>query len=362
MEDRTERQPEGILPLTEIIKQVRASAKPLHVPLEQPHASGAAEQGILSPKASLMYGPHDQLDLFANIGTGFHSNDAREAIIGEVTREQVRIMRDLQLEEDEVAAVLDILRFDPAHLGTRGLARTVGGEVGFRLRALVPPRPPEAPGPHFRVPVVSHYPGDVRFHAPVVRLRGGLNLAAALWWIDVDDEFIYAADVGKTEQRGRTRRWGADLEGRAQLLPGLWADADLNLSRGRLRDAPSGSDEIPLAPRLTSAGGLTLRLSDRYEGSLRYRHVDDRPANEDGAITAEGHTLFELAVTHHRGDYQIDLAVQNVLDAEWRAAQFATQSLLDGEGLSPLDPPPGPEIHFSPGNPRTLRLGVAYLF
>ena len=54
--------------------------------------------------------------------------------------------------------------------------------------------------------------------------------------------------------------------------------------------------------------------------------------------------------------------VENLLNTEWSAAQFATRSLMHGEGLSPLDPIPGPEIHFTPGNPFNVRLGVSYFF
>ena len=360
VDDATEVQSPGIKPLTEIVKQIRTRAKPLHVSLTQPHASGFAQQTVFSPKANLMFSPSEELDLFANFGTGFHSNDARSVIIGQLVKDQVRVLEELGLNEEEIIAVLDTLNFDPGYRDTGIVPRTVGSELGFRLRVLR--RGSSSPAFNRGAPVVSHYPGDIRFHAPVVRLSDQLNVGAAIWWIDVEDEFIYAADVGETEKRGRTRRWGLDLEARMLLLPGFWADADLNLARGRLRDEPEGADAIPLAPRLTSAGGLTMRPSDQYEGSLRYRHIGDRPATEDGSVRAAGYTLFDLAASYHHSKYQINLVVENLLNTEWSAAQFATRSLMHGEGLSPLDPIPGPEIHFTPGNPFNVRLGVSYFF
>ena len=45
--------------------------------------SGFAGQGQLSPKASAVVTPVEQLDLFANYGRGFHSNDARVALLGQ---------------------------------------------------------------------------------------------------------------------------------------------------------------------------------------------------------------------------------------------------------------------------------------
>ena len=44
--------------------------------------SGIRGAGLLSPKASLIVSPHRALDLFANFGYGFHSNDGRGVVRG----------------------------------------------------------------------------------------------------------------------------------------------------------------------------------------------------------------------------------------------------------------------------------------
>jgi outer membrane receptor protein involved in Fe transport len=51
--------------------------------LNQPN--GSASKAIPSAKASLIFGPWYQTELFANFGTGFHSNDAR-AVVSDPTR------------------------------------------------------------------------------------------------------------------------------------------------------------------------------------------------------------------------------------------------------------------------------------
>ena len=136
----------------------------------------------------------------------------------------------------------------------------------------------------------------------------------------------------------------------------LWADADVNLSRGRLRDEPAGADDIPLAPTITSTGGLTARHPRGWEGALRYRHIGDRPANETDSFPAEGYTVFDLNGSYRFASCEVELVVENLFDVEWNEAQFDTESQLRGE-VEPVA-----ELHFTPGNPVGARVGVSYFF
>ena len=183
-----------------------------------------------------------------------------------------------------------------------------------------------------------------------------LNFAAALWWLDLDSEYVYVGDAGTTEESGSSRRIGLDLEARFEVLKWLWADADVNFSRGTVRDAPMSLNEIPLAPRLTSTGGLTARHQTGFEGALRYIHIGDRSANESGSVIAEGYTLFNINASYLFGRCRTQIIVENVFDVKWNEAQFDTESKLRGEVESVS------ELHFTPGNPLSLRIGLGYLF
>ena len=290
-------------------------------PTDLPHASGFAQSSILSPKASLVYSPIHSLDLFANFGTGFHSNDARNNVIDARASQIRRTMRRDGRSAADVAAELAERNIDPGHLEEGTLPRAVGAETGLRTR-----------------------------------LFDRLSLGAALWWMDLESEFVFVGDAGTTEASGETRREGLDLEARLQLSSWLWADADLNFSRGEAVDEPKGADKIPLAPNQTSTGGLTWRHPNGLQGSLRYRHIGDRPANEDGSITAEGYTVVDLSGAYQRGAWRFNLGVENALDTMWNEAQFDTESRLWDEEE------PVSEIHFTPGNPLNMRLGVSLLF
>jgi len=286
-----------------------------------PHASGYSQDRIFSPKAALVYTPRSDVDLFVNAGTGFHSNDARNVVIDARVEELARQRAAAGASADEINAELEARGFDPGHLDAKTLPRATGGEVGARLRLLE-----------------------------------RINAGVAFWLLDLDREFVYVGDAGTTEESGRTRRTGVDLEARVQLRPWLWADADVNLSRGKLRDEPAGTDDIPLAPSRTSSGGVTARHGQGWEGSLRYRHIGERPANEGDSVRARGSTAFDLNASYRFDQYKIHLMVENLLDTEWNEAQFDTESRLENE-VDPVS-----ELHFTPGNPFNMRVGLSYFF
>ncbi len=184
----------------------------------------------------------------------------------------------------------------------------------------------------------------------------GFSVSAVAWGLDLQSELVYNGDDGTTEPSGRTRRVGLDFEGRAQILSWLYADADVTLSRGRFRDLPAGLDFIPLAPTVTATGGLTVRHPDGYEASLRFRHIDDRPANEDNSVTAHGYTVFDATLAYIFSRIRVQLTGENIFNVAWNEAQFDTESRLKGES-SPVS-----ELHFTPGTPLGVKMKVEWSF
>ena len=183
-----------------------------------------------------------------------------------------------------------------------------------------------------------------------------LTLARAFWWIDSQSELVFVGDAGGTEATGPARRWGVDVEARARVASRFWADADVNWSRGRLRDAAPEASRIPLAPTLTATGGLGLLDPTGISAGVRIRHVGSRPADEQGRIIAQASTVTEARVVLPMGPVRARLGVVNLFNVRWNEAQFATTSRLK------LEAAPVSELHFTPGTPRALRLGVEYSF
>ena len=181
-------------------------------------------------------------------------------------------------------------------------------------------------------------------------------IQSALWYLWLKQEFVYVGDEGVVEAGGKTQRMGWDFSARYELAVRWYADVDLSLARPRALGEPRGQSYLPLAPSFTSTGGISYRQAAGWNGSLRYRYMAARPANEDNSVRAASYFIIDAAVNYTRPRWELGLAVQNVLDRKWKETQFDTESRLQGE------PGPVSEIHFTPGTPFFARLSFSYLF
>jgi hypothetical protein len=237
-------------------------------------------------KANLILGPWYETELFANFGTGFHSNDARAVIA------------------------------DPS---LEALPTATGHEFGVRTRIL--PR---------------------------------TQVAATYWWLDLDSELVFVGDEGTTEARGPSRREGFEFDTRVQLLDWLTFSGDFTYTT---RAEFENGDAIPLAPLWTARADLTARLPWGLAASFQMRHLGDRYASEDREQTARGYTLFDVIGRYRYKNLEAFLTIENLFDVDWREAQFYFESRL------PHEPAEGvADIHFTPGNPRTLLGGLTLRF
>lgn len=183
-----------------------------------------------------------------------------------------------------------------------------------------------------------------------------LLINASIWRMDLEQEFVYVGDEAVVEPSGKTQRQGVDFSARWQLARWLYADVDLNLTKPRAKGEPKGADYIPLAPTKTSIGGLTAQAKNGFYGSLRYRYIGDRPANEDNSTVAQGQFVMDALFGLKKQRYEIGFSIQNLLNSEFNEAQFDTTSRLQGE-LAPVT-----ELHFTPGTPFFLKGNVSYFF
>ena len=215
-----------------------------------------------------------------------------------------------------------------------------------------------------------------------------LDLAAALWLLDLDSELVFSGDAGNQETGSAggvlvpapsSRRWGVDVESRYQITDWLFADYDLSWADARYTATSAdrsivAGNAVALAPTLLMNGGLTAQLTNGFSIALRTRFLDDRPANEDRTLVARGYTLLDLLATYRWRNVEASLALLNITDTDWREAQFADNSCRRGElGRVPgCDVKPGKQtahatdapsdIHFTPGNPFGVRAGLKIFF
>jgi len=178
----------------------------------------------------------------------------------------------------------------------------------------------------------------------------------ALWRLDLEQEFVYVGDEGIVEPSGKTLREGIDLSVRYQILPWLFADGDLNLTRPRAKEGVEGNNYIPLAPTFSTIGGLTFRMKNGLNGGMRYRYLGDRAANESKSVIADGYFLADAIINYTQPKFEIGLSVENIFNVEWNEAQFYTESRLKEE-VDPIS-----EIHFTPGTPLFVKLKLCFFF
>jgi len=183
-----------------------------------------------------------------------------------------------------------------------------------------------------------------------------LVMNVALWALHLQSELIYVGDEGVVEASGRTHRIGIDLGARYQFAKHWFLDADLNYNKGRLVDEPSDANRIPLAPVVTSIGGISYKTASGLNFSLRYRYMGDRAANEDYSLTASGYLLADAVVNYTIRKFQFGISAENLLNKKWKEAQFATESRL------PNEPQSVEEIHFTPGTPFFLKASIGFYF
>ncbi|MGH7787150.1 MAG: TonB-dependent receptor [Candidatus Binatia bacterium] len=229
-----------------------------------------------------------------------------------------------------------------------------------------------------------------------------LDLAAALWLIDLDSELTFSGDGGDVDADQPvpgvfipgppSRRWGVDFEARYQFTDWLFADFDLTWADPRFKYGTTGLNQegqevsgnaIPLAPTLLMNGGLTAEFGNGFAGALRFRNLGERPANEIRTFYAQGYTLLDLILRYRWRNVEASLALLNLTDTDWRQSQFVESTCVNqitgldfGAGSSDCQPQgnrpyaqpdpytnPGIEgITFTPGAPFAVRGGLQIFF
>jgi len=264
-----------------------------------PDNSGRVNDGIASPKLSLIFGPWRRTEMFVNGGYGFHSNDARGVTIkvDPVTGEAV----------------------DPA----TPLARSRGAELGLRTEAI-----------------------------------GGLQSSLALWTLRLDSELAFVGDAGTTEAGRPSRRYGVEWNNRWRPQPWMFVDLDIAWNRARFDEAAGEGRYIPGAPDTVISGGVAVDRYGPWSGALFLRYIGSYPLIEDNSVRADASTVVDGQIGYEiaRG-LQLRLDVFNLFDAKTSDISYFYTSRLTGEPAEAVD-----DVHFHPGEPRSFRVSVSYRF
>lgn len=232
--------------------------------------SGDAYQALLSPKFTAAYRVSDAIELYADAGRGFHSNDARGATITVVPGSD-----------------------DPADR-VKLFAASQGGELGARYATRA------------------------------------FSATAALWTLHLDSELVYSGDGGDTASTGATERTGVEFLMEYNPSRNLDINFTAAASHARYVDAP-GEDRIPNALEYVVTGGITARLTPHLTPTVTGRVLGPAPLIEDNSARSASTTFVNGLLDYDFGRFRLKLECLNLFDSHGDEIQYFYTSRLPGE-------------------------------
>ncbi len=261
--------------------------------------SGKSNDSIVSPKLALVFGPWAKTEYFLDIGSGFHSNDARGTTI----------------TVDPSDGATPLSKVTP-------LVRALGAEVGLRT-AVIPK----------------------------------VQLAASVWTLKLDSELLFTGDGGTTEPSRATKRYGLEVGAYYAPIEHLVADMDLAWSHSRFTDFDPAGDRIPNAVETVASVGLTYNATSGFYGGARLRYFGPGPLIEDNSVRSGSTTLVNLQGGYHFSPkLSLNMSVFNLLNRKDNDITYFYESQLPGQAA------PVSDIHFHPVEARTLRVAATMKF
>jgi hypothetical protein len=278
---------------------VRADAYTFDVTSNNLANSGSGSDALVSPKFAAAFGPWKSTELYANAGMGYHSNDARGAVI-----------------------TVDPKTGDSAERVTP-LVRATGAEFGVRTVA-----------------------------------RRGLQSTVSLWYLGLDSELLFVGDAGTTEAGRPSRRFGVEWANYWRPRAWLTADLDVSFSQARFADDDRAATRIPGALDRVISAGVTIDAQRTAFASVRVRHFGPRALIEDASVRSAGTTLwngeFGYRVSRRA---RLVTEVFNLFDATVADIDYFYTSRLAGEPAGGFD-----DVHTHPALPRSARVGLQLSF
>ena len=261
--------------------------------------SGHAKDRQLSPKLNLIYTPQSNFEVYANYGTGFHSNDARGTTI----------------TVDPTDKTTAVTKVDP-------LVKAIGSELGFRTE-LVP----------------------------------GWHSSWALWKLNMASELLFIGDAGTTEPSAPSKRYGLEWNNFYALSSTSSLDFDVAWAHARFVNAQGPSSYIPGAVSTTANIGLNVDTLGPWFGSIRFRYFGPRPLTEDGGIKSGATSLLNLRAGYKLSPQsKLSFDVYNLLNQKANDIEYAYASQLAQEASPVMD------RHIHPIEPRMLRVTLTHRF
>ncbi|WP_260928254.1 TonB-dependent receptor [Novosphingobium sp. 9] len=239
--------------------------------------SGHGWSAMLAPKARLAWRVARSLELYADYGESYHSNDVRGSTI-----------------------TVDPSTGDPAEK-VPALVRARGAELGARVET-----------GHFTASLVGFY-------------------------LTLGSELVYTGDGGTTEPNAASRRYGTEASLFWRPAPWLTLDASGALTHARFTGVDASARYIPNSVSQVLSAGASFELPEAISATLRLRHFGSAPLIEDNSRRSDPTTLVNLGLYRTFGRGRIGLDVLNLFNARDSDITYYYTSRLQGEATDGVD-------------------------
>jgi len=274
---------------------VRADRYRFDVQGDRAENAGTRSASIVSPKLNLIFGPWGKTEFYVNMGTGFHSNDARGTVI---------------TVDPKTGDAVD--RVTP-------LARSKGFELGVRTSPLP-----------------------------------GLQTALSVYQLKLASELVFVGDAGTTEAGRPSKRVGFELANYYKLGDWLTVDADVAFAQARFSDSAPEGRRIPGAVEGVASLAVAVDNLGPWSGALQVRFFGPRPLIEDNSVRSKGTSLLNGRIGYRISPkVSIELEGFNLGNRKVSAIDYYYTSRLPGETDEGVD-----DIHFHPIESRSFRLSL----
>ena len=287
---------------------LRLEAYHYHLDSNTPANSGETSLLRPAPKIGVTFTPIRNLDLYAQAGISYRSND------------------------------------------TRGIFDTV-------------PSYPGGPVPAERSkPIVQ---SDGAEFGARVRTVPGLTSTLAFWYLQSNSELFFAGDTGSNDDSDRAgHRYGIEFNNIYNPWRWLTVDADFALSQAFFTDRdPLVGNQIPEAIKTSASVAVIVHDLPQlrgFTGSVRMRYFGPRDLIENGSQHSASVTVFNARLTYDLTPrVALGLEALNLLNTKYNDAEYYDSSRLKGEPANPNSDDGSYDSHvIHPGEPLEVRLAV----